>query len=65
MSINRKRDRYFVLHKPYVYVQALQGTTPWTAIGMVTVLQDRAKHNPQIRGLEMVLVFYLSCVRSL
>jgi hypothetical protein len=48
-----------VLHNPYVYVQALQGTTPWTAIGMVTVLQDHTKHNPSVDGLEMVSVVYM------
>ena len=43
-----------MLHNPYLYVQALRGTTPWTAVGMVTVLQDHAKHNPFVDGLEMV-----------
>jgi len=52
---HRKQDRYFVLHNPYIYVQALQGTMPWTAIGMVTVLQDRTKHNPStVTGQETV-----------
>ena len=56
MCIDRQRDRYFVLHNPYLYVQALQGTTPWTAIGMVTVLLDRQKHDPDPNlGIEMVI----------
>ena len=63
MSIDRQRDRYFVLHNPYLYVQALQGTTPWTAIGMVTVLLDRKKQDPNPDlGIDMVHCILLNAL---
>ena len=40
---DKKRDRYFVYQNPYVYVQALQGSIPWTAIGMITFVEESVK----------------------
>ena len=43
-----------MFQNPYIYVQSLQGSTPWTAIGMVTSLNDPKKQNHlSIEGLEM------------
>ena len=56
--IIRTKDRYFVMQNPYIYVQSLQGSTPWTAIGMVTLLNDpKNQDHLSINGLEMVLPF--------
>jgi hypothetical protein len=48
-------DRYFSLRHPFMYVQALQGTTPWSAIGMVALVHEMLETHRQPFGAPKIL----------